>query len=72
MSIVELVQSWERDRRRIPRNIDVVTGGFPCKDSVWRASERALPLKNPTFGDKSSEQISVANRGVLYLDGQGH
>lgn len=66
-SIVERVKRyWDGEKSVFPKNIDLITGGFPCQDfSV--AGKRNGFRSNKNHNGGSLEEPSEENRGQLYI-----
>lgn len=68
-SIVDLVK-LERDNHIsvFPKNIDVVTGGFPCQDFSIAGKRKGFNSETSHNGKKiNPEEPTVENRGQLYM-----
>lgn len=67
-SIVDLVKRHKKGEQVFPKDIDVVTGGFPCQDfSVAGKRQGFNSLKSHMGETISSESTTVENRGQLYM-----
>lgn len=68
-SIVDLVKKQRTQKRAIfPRNIDVVTGGFPCQDFSISGKRLGLDSQMSHSGHKIVDEVaSEENRGQLYI-----
>lgn len=67
-SIVNLVEKYERCEFEFPKNIDIVTGGFPCQDFSVSGKRKGLNSHKNHDGnylDENSED-NLKNRGMLY------
>lgn len=68
-SIVDLVKLQKENKINIfPKNIDVLTGGFPCQD--FSVSGKRLGFQSTTRHDGkklSAEVPTIENRGRLYI-----
>lgn len=67
-SIVDLVKNHKKGKHIIPKNVDVVTGGFPCQD--FSVSGKRLGFKsNKSHNGMLSElnDPNTENRGKLYI-----
>ncbi|MGC6509361.1 MAG: DNA cytosine methyltransferase [Myxococcota bacterium] len=65
-SIVDLVTDWQENKIQCPKNIDVLSGGFPCKDFSLSGKRQGFSSKKSHLGQISNDEISETNRGVLY------
>lgn len=70
-SIVDIVKEIKSKKLAIPKDIHVVTGGFPCND--FSVAGKRLGFKsnkshkgNGTLINEQDDDISVENRGMLY------
>ena len=66
-SIVDLVKEWKREPSTIPQDIDLVTGGFPCKDFSLSGNRQGFKSQKDHTG-KKTEQSVEENRGKLYFN----
>lgn len=67
-SIVDLVKLHRNGDEIFPKNIDVVTGGFPCQDFSVAGKRRGFNSSVSHNGEKrTSEDTSEETRGKLYM-----
>ena len=67
-SIVDLVKRQKSGEDIFPRDIDVVTGGFPCQDFSVAGKRLGFNSKKSHTGKViNSGEPSVENRGQLYM-----
>lgn len=66
-SIVDLVKKYKNNEFTFPKNIDVVTGGFPCQDFSVAGKRMGFKSQKSHNGEKHSNVPSLENRGMLYL-----
>jgi len=67
-SIVDLVKLHNDGYDVFPRNIDVVTGGFPCQDFSVAGKRKGFDSSVSHNGEKRSEnEPSEETRGKLYM-----
>ena len=68
-SIVDLVKLHKENHINIfPRNIDVVTGGFPCQDFSIAGKRLGFDSEKGHNGKKAApEAPTIENRGHLYM-----
>ena len=66
-SVVELVKAQQAGAEVFPRDIDVVTGGFPCQDfSVAGTRQGFDSLKDDKGQFRTADKPSEETRGKLY------
>ncbi|MCD7780890.1 MAG: DNA (cytosine-5-)-methyltransferase [Candidatus Gastranaerophilales bacterium] len=67
-SIVDLVKKYKNGEYAFPKNIDVVTGGFPCQDFSIAGKRRGFNSEKSHNGKKEIYDIpTTETRGMLYL-----
>lgn len=67
-SIVDLVKQAKSGKFAFPKNIDVVTGGFPCQDFSIAGKRRGFNSQKSHLGTTlASDEPSVESRGQLYI-----
>jgi len=67
-SIVDLVKAHKNGEEIFPKNIDVVTGGFPCQD--FSVAGKRLGFKSDKGHNGTiieNDMPSIENRGQLYM-----
>lgn len=67
-SIVDLVEKHSKGEFAFPKDIDVVTGGFPCQDFSVAGKRRGLNSHKTHDGNYLDEKSDnhLKNRGMLY------
>ncbi len=67
-SIVDLVKKAKEGLYSFPKNIDVVTGGFPCQDFSIAGKRKGFNSEKSHIGDKLEiGEPSSESRGKLYM-----
>ena len=67
ISIVDLVKMHRKGADIFPKNIDVVTGGFPCQDFSVAGKRKGFNSDKDDYGKKrEGEEPSEETRGKLY------
>lgn len=67
-SIVDLVKRAKNGQNIFPKNIDIVTGGFPCQDfSVAGKRKGFNSEKSHNGGVLEREELAIESRGQLYM-----
>lgn len=67
-SIVDLVKQAKSGNFAFPKNIAVVTGGFPCQDFSIAGKRRGFNSQKSHLGTAlASDEPSVESRGQLYI-----
>lgn len=67
-SIVDLVKLHKENKINIfPKNIDVVTGGFPCQDFSISGKRKGFNSDKSHNGKVLKDEPSVESRGQLYM-----
>lgn len=67
-SIVDLVKMYRNGHDVFPKNVDVVTGGFPCQDFSVAGKRKGFNSHKNHKGELiESETASVETRGQLYM-----
>lgn len=67
-SIVDLVKKHKKGEYSFPKNIDIVTGGFPCQDFSVAGKRKGFNSEKSHNGKKENSEIpTTETRGMLYL-----
>ena len=67
-SIVDLVKRAKNGESIFPRDIDIVTGGFPCQDFSISGKRLGFDSQKSHLGKAlESDEPSIENRGQLYM-----
>ena len=67
ISIVDLVKMYRKGADIFPKNIDVVTGGFPCQDFSVAGKRKGFNSDKDDYGKKrEGDEPSEETRGKLY------
>ena len=67
-SIVDLVKKAREGFDIFPKNIDIVTGGFPCQDFSIAGKRLGFNSQKSHLGKAlSDDEPSIENRGQLYM-----
>lgn len=68
-SIVDIVKQYKEGNHDVfPKNIDIVTGGFPCQDFSVAGKRKGFNSEVSHDGTKKAENIpSTETRGQLYM-----
>lgn len=67
ISIVDLVKMHRKGADIFPKNIDVVTGGFPCQDFSVAGKRKGFNSDKDDYGKKrEGDEPSEETRGKLY------
>lgn len=68
ISIVDLVKMHRKGADIFPKNIDVVTGGFPCQDFSVAGKRKGFNSDKDDYGKKrEGDEPSEETRGKLYF-----
>lgn len=67
-SIVDLVKMHKSGIDIFPKEVDVVTGGFPCQDFSLAGNRQGFKSQKDHMGKKSATNVaSIESRGMLYF-----
>lgn len=67
-SIVDLVKKAKNGEKVFPKNIDIVTGGFPCQDFSIAGKRLGLNSQKNHLGVVlAKDEPSIESRGQLYM-----
>ncbi len=67
-SIVDLVKREKNGENVFPRNVDIVTGGFPCQDFSVAGKRLGFNSQKSHLGTNlDADEPSVESRGQLYM-----
>lgn len=66
-SIVDLVKAHKAGKKIFPKNVDIVTGGFPCQDFSVAGKRMGFKSDKNDLGKKITDEPSIENRGQLYM-----
>ncbi len=66
-SIVNLVKRAKNGEDIFPKNVDIVTGGFPCQDFSIAGKRLGFNSSKSHMGTKITEEATEENRGKLYM-----
>lgn len=67
-SIVDLVKRSKKGENVFPKDIDLVTGGFPCQDFSIAGNRKGFNSdKSHTGGKLAINEPSIESRGQLYM-----
>ncbi len=67
-SIVDLVKKARNGENIFPKNIDIITGGFPCQDFSVAGKRLGFNSRKSHLGVVlADDEPSVENRGQLYM-----
>jgi len=67
-SIVDLVKAHNNGQEIFPKNIDVVTGGFPCQDFSVAGKRLGFNSNKSHNGEIADDNMpSIESRGLLYM-----
>ena len=67
-SIVDLVKRAKAGEEVFPRNVDIVTGGFPCQDFSVSGKRLGFDSRKSHLGKAlENDEPSIESRGQLYM-----
>jgi len=66
-SIVDLVKNYKKGEFKFPKNIEIVTGGFPCQDFSVSGKRSGFDSNKNHFGNLSENIPTNETRGKLYM-----
>lgn len=67
-SIVDIVKREKNGEKVLPKDIDIITGGFPCQDFSIAGKRQGFKSQKGHNGKKiEPEAPSIENRGHLYM-----
>ena len=67
-SIVDLVKKYNNGEFEFPKDIDLVTGGFPCQDFSIAGKRLGFKSQKSHLGSiLEADEPSIENRGKLYM-----
>jgi len=66
-SIVDLVKAYKNGHEVFPKNIDVITGGFPCQDFSVAGKRLGFNSDKNHNGEIAKNMPSIESRGQLYM-----
>lgn len=67
-SIVDIVKREKNGEKVLPKDIDIITGGFPCQDFSIAGKRQGFKSQKGHNGEKiEPEAPSIENRGHLYM-----
>lgn len=67
-SIVDLVKKARKRKNIFPKDVDIVTGGFPCQDFSISGKRQGLASKTSHMGvAMEADEPSIESRGQLYM-----